>query len=187
MFTLVIPKIGDIITSAGQSIPIYTLVVLDISRFPGQIRHLPFDFYRYRSFFLIRYVRTGSGKESLDQFKLSFPYVGKLYHKLYLSRIADNMYTMLSSGITMIKALEVTAAIVDNKVYSYLLRAALERVKSGSNPRCLKLLINTKRFRRFLFKWLKSVKKRENLEIFLKPCPYSISVRSSMPSTHWFL
>jgi len=57
--------------------------------------------------------------------------VKNLYQKLYLSRIADNMNTMLVSGIPMVRALEITSTVVGNQVYRGILVEAMEAVKSG--------------------------------------------------------
>ena len=69
---------------------------------------------------------------ALDHFKIQIPFVGSLYRKLYLSRIADNMHAMLSSGITAVRALEITASVVDNLVFKEILSEAVEEVKGGT-------------------------------------------------------
>ncbi len=61
------------------------------------------------------------------------PAVQVLYRKLYLSRIADNMNVMLLSGIPIVRGLELTSKIVDNKVYEDILKKATEDVKTGSS------------------------------------------------------
>src|SRR3989338_2032200 len=43
------------------------------------------------------------------------------------------MYTMLTSGIPMVKGLEVTASIVGNIIYEDILKKAAEDVKGGSS------------------------------------------------------
>ncbi|MBA3286291.1 MAG: type II secretion system F family protein [Nitrosopumilus sp.] len=133
MFTIVIPKISLIITESGQEIPIYTKVVLGISNFLVSYGIFLLPILLIAAFFLIRYIRTPQGKESFDHFKLSVPYVGMLYHKLYLSRITDNMNTMLISGIPMIKSLEITGNVVGNSVYEKILNHSVESVKGGSS------------------------------------------------------
>ncbi len=133
MFTVVIPKISVIIVQSGQDIPIYTKVVLAISDFLVNYILYIVPVVVIGAFFLIRYIRTPRGRESFDQFKLSVPYVGALYHKLYLSRFTDNMNTMLVSGIPMIKGLEVTASVVGNHVYEAIINHSLESVKGGSS------------------------------------------------------
>jgi type IV pilus assembly protein PilC len=82
-------------------------------------------------FFLYRYTKTPAGAIALSQLRLSVPYVGNLYQKVYLTRIADNMHMMLSSGISAVRALEITAAVVDNNIYENILKEALEGVKAG--------------------------------------------------------
>jgi type IV pilus assembly protein PilC len=133
MFTLVIPKISGIITDSGQAVPIYTTIVIDISNI----------FVRYGIFMLIAlilggvalvyYARTEAGKAFVSEFRLKVPYVGSLYRKLYLSRIADNMDTMLASGIAMVKVIELTADVVDNDTYRKVLQEVLISVKAGSS------------------------------------------------------
>lgn len=132
MLTLVIPRISQILIEAGQEIPIYTKVVIAISNF----------FIDYGVFLLIlvlllgvgvwQYGRTERGRLAVDEAKLVIPFVGSLYRKLYLSRISDNMSTMLSSGISMVQSLEITSTVVGNAVYESLLKEATDQVKGGS-------------------------------------------------------
>jgi type IV pilus assembly protein PilC len=84
-------------------------------------------------FLFFRFKKTETGKESFDRFKLSIPYVGKLYKMLYLSRLSDNMNTMLASGIPMVKTLELTESVVDNQVFLNAIKASTEDVKAGSS------------------------------------------------------
>lgn len=132
MLVFVIPRLSDILLESGQELPFYTRLVVGVSSF----------FLNYGIFLLIvlavlavfiqRYLKTPNGRSSLDSFKLSLPIVGNLYKKLYLSRIADNLSTMLTSGIAMVRALEITAAVVGNKIYESILKESSEAVKSGN-------------------------------------------------------
>jgi type IV pilus assembly protein PilC len=131
MLVYVIPKLSAILLETGQEIPIYTKVVLWISAFFVNYGIFFLILVALITYFLIRYLRTQSGNASLSSFKLSVPYVGDLYKRLYLSRIADNLSTMVTSGISMVRALEITASVVDNVVYKAILDKAAEAVKSG--------------------------------------------------------
>src|SRR3989344_708549 len=131
MFTMVIPKISEVLTEAGQEIPIYTKVVLGISNFLVSYGFILLALVIIGGFFLIRFVRTPIGRISYDNFKLSLPYLGSLYRKLYLSRFSDNMNTMLISGISMVRALELTSSVINNQIYRALLNDAVESVKGG--------------------------------------------------------
>ncbi|MEA1929891.1 MAG: type II secretion system F family protein [Patescibacteria group bacterium] len=132
MLVFVIPKLSTIIQETGQDIPIYTKIVIGISQFFVDYGILLSVLLIALIFFLFRYIKTDAGRDRLSGFKLSVPVVNALYQKLYLSRISDNLATMLTSGISMVRALEITAEVVDNKVYEKILRETSEAVKSGS-------------------------------------------------------
>ena len=133
MLTLVIPKISGILIESGQEIPIYTKVVLGISDFFVDYGLGLLALVVVGGVVLWRFFRTTEGKRVLSQIKLSIPYVSRLFRKLYLSRMADNMNTMLLSGIPMIRALEITSDVIDNTVYKEIFTDAISRVKAGSS------------------------------------------------------
>jgi type IV pilus assembly protein PilC len=132
MLTLVIPKVSAILVDSGQEVPIYTQIVIAISNFFVDYGIILLVAFVAGVFLLLKFRQTDAGKESFDRFKITFPYIGDLYQKLYLSRIADNLTTMLASGIPVVKALELTIAVVDNKVFQQSLEVATEKVKAGS-------------------------------------------------------
>ncbi len=131
MFTMVIPKISAILFESGQDIPSYTKIVLGISNFLVSYGFIILGLAIIGGFILIRFIRTDAGRIVYDRFKLNIPAVKILFRKLYLSRLADNMNTMIISGIPMVRALELTSAVINNKVYQNLLNASVEAVKGG--------------------------------------------------------
>ncbi|MBI2673946.1 MAG: type II secretion system F family protein [Candidatus Zambryskibacteria bacterium] len=133
MFTVIIPKISLIIIESGQTVPIYTQIVFSVSDFFVNYGVILPVIFVVIGFFVVRYTRTAEGRSALARFKLEIPYIGNLYKKLYLSIIADNMNTMVLSGIPMIKAIEVTASVVGNEVYKEILGESLLAVKGGSS------------------------------------------------------
>ena len=133
MFTIIIPKIGAILTDSGAPVPFFTQVIFGISDIFLNYGLLLAAALIVVVFLVMRYVRTSEGKSALARFKLNIPYLGNLYRKLYLSIIADNMNTMVLSGIPMVRAIEVTAAVVGNEVYRKALEESLTAVKGGSS------------------------------------------------------
>lgn len=131
MFTMVIPKISPILIESGAEIPSYTQVIIGMSNFLVKYGFVLFAALIVAVFFLVKYLRTPSGRFAFDRIKLNVPYVSILYKKLYLSRFADNMNTMLVSGIPMVQSLQLTSAVIDNGVYEQILNAAVESVKGG--------------------------------------------------------
>jgi len=129
LFTFIVPKIAEILTASGQDLPIYTKIVLGISDF----------MVHYGLFSLIVVIVAGllvwkykHDKTSIfSKLILSVPALGGLFKKLYLARIADNMNTMLSSGIPMVRAVEITSTVVGNDIYKKILLDAVDAIKAG--------------------------------------------------------
>ncbi len=132
MIIFIIPRLSAVLMETGQDLPIYTKVVIGISNFASSYWLLFLVAFGAIGFYLYQYTSTIKGKEALARLKISIPYVGSLYRKLYLARIADNINTMLSSGISMVRALEITGAVVGNEVYKNILLESAESIKSGS-------------------------------------------------------
>lgn len=133
MLTMVIPRISSILIDSGQEIPLYTQIVIALSEFFVNYGFFLLIGLAVGGFFLYRYVSTQQGSYILDELKLSTPYIGNLYEKLYLSRMADNLSTMLLSGIAVVEAVEITAAVVDNKIYERILLTAAEEIRGGAS------------------------------------------------------
>lgn len=131
MLTMVIPKIAEILTGSGQELPIYTRIVIGISDFMVNYIGIIVLLLAVGGVLLWRFLRTDVGKRTFDEFLISIPLLGDLQRKLLLTRICDNLSTMLERGISMVQALEVTADVVGNEVYREIIEEALTEVKGG--------------------------------------------------------
>jgi len=131
MLTMVIPQIAQILIDSGQELPIYTKIVIGISDFLVNYIGIIILLISVGGVLFWRFIKTDVGKRTFDEFVLSIPYVGDLQKKLLLTRICDNLSTMLERGVSMVQALEVTADVVDNMVYKEIIEEALFEVKSG--------------------------------------------------------
>lgn len=133
MLTVIIPKLSVILKETGQELPIYTKAIIAVSDL----------LINYGIFVLIAlivgaisvwyYLRTGQGKAGFARFQLSIPYVGVLYRKLFIGRMLDNFETLLSSGVSVIRTLELTADVIDSEIFRQILTESIEAVKGGSS------------------------------------------------------
>ncbi len=133
MFTVVIPQLSAVIRDSGAEVPIYTKIVMGLSDFLVNygifLVILVIVFGGYVAYLL----STERGKDYLDRVKIGLPIFGNLFTKMYLSRIADNLDTMISAGIPIIRAIEITSTVVGSRVYQDIMKDAEESVKSGSS------------------------------------------------------
>lgn len=131
MFVFVIPKLSQIIKDSGEAIPLMTKIVIGVS-----------DIFVNYGFFLIFFAvifggwvwslsSSDKGKEYLDRRRLSIPIIGNLYKQLFLSRISDNLNTMLVSGVQILKAIDITSDVVGSRTYKIVLKNVADDVRAG--------------------------------------------------------
>jgi type IV pilus assembly protein PilC len=133
MLTLVIPQISSILISSGQKIPVYTQAVIWLSNLLVHYGIFVVILIAIAGFVSYRALQTDSGKLFFDSIKLQIPYVGDLYNKLYLSRIADNFSTMLASGVPVVEMVDITGTVVGSSTFQEILADASDAIKGGSS------------------------------------------------------
>ena len=133
MLVKVIPQMATIIEDSGQEVPFYTQVTLTLSDFFVNYGIFLLIFVVIAGFFIARALSTEDGRARFDQIKLNLPGFGKLYRKIYLARIADNINTMLSSGIPVVRTLEISGDVVGSSVFKDILMDSVEEVKGGNS------------------------------------------------------
>lgn len=133
MLTMVIPKISAVLLDSGQEVPIYTKIVIGISSFLIHYGVFLLIALIGLGFYLWQFGKTEKGRIILDSLKISTPFIGDLYQKLYLARISDSFSSMLLSGVSVVEALEISASVVDNAAYAGVLADVGDDVKAGSS------------------------------------------------------
>ena len=76
-------------------------------------------------------ARTEKGKYALDAGKLRLPIFGDLILKTAVSRFARTFGTLISSGVPVLRALEIVADTAGNRVVSETVTRARESIKEG--------------------------------------------------------
>jgi len=131
MTLFVIPKMGEMIKEMGIKPPFVTQVVLGFS---AMVK-------KWGIFFavgfialivgLFRFLKTKKGKLILDKITLRIPILGGFLQKVYLTRFAENLSTLISGGLPIAKSLEITADIVGNSVYKDVILKTRDGVRRG--------------------------------------------------------
>ncbi|MBI2640464.1 MAG: type II secretion system F family protein [Candidatus Sungbacteria bacterium] len=132
MLVVVIPKLLDIFQDTGQEIPFYTQAIIYLSFFIRQWGLAMLTLLVVGALFLWRWGITPAGRFFFHSLQLNLPIIGTLYRKLYMARFTDNLRTLISSGVPLIRALNITGDVVGNVVYQKAIRDATESVKGGS-------------------------------------------------------
>lgn len=85
------------------------------------------------AYFAYKYVKTPEGSRYVSELKMKIPYVGDLYRKLYMSRIADSLSTTLSSGIQLVRGTEIAASVVGDPNYAKTLKDVSKDIQTGKS------------------------------------------------------
>lgn len=132
MLVVVIPRLTSIFKDLGQQLPFYTRAIIAISTFLQQWGLVLLIFITAGAVALWRFFLTERGRDLWDEMKLRAPLIGGLLKKLALARMADNLATLIVAGIPIIRALQITADVVGNRVFAKIILDAAESVKSGN-------------------------------------------------------
>lgn len=84
-------------------------------------------------YFTPRLVRLHPrGRYALDWLKLQIPVVGDLFRKISLTRFTHNLAILHTSGVGILRSLELVEGVVDNVVFREGIRRARQRINMGS-------------------------------------------------------
>lgn len=130
----IIPKLGAIIKDLGgedAQLPIYTQAMLNISDFM-QKNAIPMIVITLVIVFVVRrYVKTPKGRYQFDGLMLRIPLIKTVIIKVAIARFARTFASLMSSGVSVLDALEVTGGAIGNKVIEKELQDAAKEVKNG--------------------------------------------------------
>jgi type IV pilus assembly protein PilC len=84
-------------------------------------------------FFFIRWKNTEEGGYKVDEFTMKVPVFKDVVQKIFLQHLADNMNTMLSNGVPIVKSLDITTSILENRVYKQLMGRVSQKVQTGKS------------------------------------------------------
>lgn len=133
MMIFVVPKLVNIITESGGSLPLPTRVLIGISNFFVNFWWVLLLILVVLSVSAIFYKRTEIGTKNIDYLKLKLPVFGKLFRTIYVVRFTRSMKTLISGGVTISKSLTVSSEVVGNTIYKDLILKTLKEVEDGSS------------------------------------------------------
>jgi type IV pilus assembly protein PilC len=121
LLIFVIPTFQKMFGEAGVALPLPTQIVIAISKFlrtpppaPGGWLLVGVAFFGYKA--IKKYKATPDGALKIDQIMLKVPVLGDVIRKSAVSRFTRTLGTMISSGVSILEGLEITAKTSGNRV-----------------------------------------------------------------------
>jgi type IV pilus assembly protein PilC len=130
----IIPKIASILKDLGgpkAQLPVYTRALLEMSKFMQHNIIIIAVILIGSSYGFLHYIHTVNGKYWWHSFLLRAPIVKNIVSKMAIARFSRTFASLMSSGVSVLDALEVTGGAVGNKVIERELKHAALEVKNG--------------------------------------------------------
>jgi len=131
MVYFVIPNMTKVLVETGQELPFLTKVVIGSSNFFRSWGWILFLVIAGLIAGLMRYLKTIEGKRVKDKFLLKTPLIGSFLRMIYLSRFAENLSTLITGGLPIVQALDITGDIVGNVIYQDIISQIKDEVRRG--------------------------------------------------------
>lgn len=127
----VIPKFVSMFDQAGQELPGLTLFVMNLSDFFINYWYLVFGGVTGLVFSLRAYYQTEDGRKTLDHIFLETPVLGDLILKGAIARFSRTLATMLTSGVRIVDAIDISVSSVGNYVLERVLLSSKDAISKG--------------------------------------------------------
>lgn len=131
LMTFVLPKFKEIFDSMNVEMPIYTRLLFDASGLFKQFWYVPLIVIIGTVVFVKQTGNTKRGRYQIDNLKLRVPIVGEIIKKMAISRFSRTFGTLVSSGVPMMRALEIVGETAGNAVIAKGVQTARESVREG--------------------------------------------------------
>jgi type IV pilus assembly protein PilC len=131
LMIFVIPVFETMFKSAGQSLPLPTLITLGLSKLIKKyvviiIPGLILCFYLFR-----KYYQTEKGKTLFDFLLLKSPVFGPLFQKIAVARFSRTLGTLVSSGVPILDGLNIVSKASGNKIIETAILNARASIREG--------------------------------------------------------
>lgn len=131
LLTFVVPKIIEVFSNSGQSLPFMTQVLINISN----------GVKSYGLYFLIAFVivvlafkrslKNANVKFAWHRFLLKIPFISYLAKTINVARYIHTFGILFASGVSVLETMRVSASLVTNTIMRQTLDLATTRVREG--------------------------------------------------------
>ncbi|WII72008.1 type II secretion system F family protein [Bdellovibrio sp. 22V] len=131
ILVFIIPKFMEFFSSSGKEPPALTLMVVTLSNSMINNWYIYLAALIVGPFAFMQWLNTDSGKDSFDRFIMRAPVFGEVVQKSAIARLTRTLSTLLSSGVGLIEAIDISSKTAGNIVIEQSLLRSKESVIAG--------------------------------------------------------
>jgi type IV pilus assembly protein PilC len=133
MLIFVIPKFEELIRGTGGELPAPTQFVIDMSNFLGAYWMQLFGALGVGGFLLKKFFASREGRIFFDRAMFRAPLFGGLMQKGGTARFTRTLSTLLSSGVSLLDAIEICQQTIDNAVLEEAVGRVRKEIEQGKS------------------------------------------------------
>jgi type IV pilus assembly protein PilC len=133
LLLFVIPVFKEMFASVGMALPLPTRVVIMLSEFLQGYWYMVAGGIIAAVFLMKRYYATNDGQRNIDAALLRFPILGDVLRKSAVSRFTRTLGTLISSGVSILEGLEITAKTAGNRVIQDAIMESRASIAGGES------------------------------------------------------
>jgi len=131
LMIFVIPVFETMFSSAGQTLPLPTLIVLTMSKLIKKYVVIIIPLCILIAFLLKKYHQTENGRALMDRLLLKLPVFGPLFQKIAVARFSRTLGTLVSSGVPILDGLTIVSKTAGNKTIETAILSARTSIREG--------------------------------------------------------
>jgi general secretion pathway protein F len=133
LVTFLMPKVVKVFADMGQTLPIYTKILIAATDFLRHWWWAVFALLAGLGFGVRSYLKTETGQEQFDQLKLNLPLFGRVTRMIAVSRFARTLSTLIAGGIPLLTSFDIVKNIVNNRIIARAIEAARDNIAEGAS------------------------------------------------------
>ncbi len=133
MLFIIIPNLTELLKETEQELPPLTKATIAFADFVRVWGFALILLIAALAFLFMRWMKTREGQNTMDRVVLYVPVLNTTLQTLYLSRFAENLSTLIGSGLPITQALEISGSTIGNSVYAEAIAQAKRMVSEGDS------------------------------------------------------
>jgi len=133
MMVFVVPKVTAIYADFQQSLPWYTNVLIFVSDFMVNFWWLLIAMVVASVWGIRRWKATPKGQITWDDRMLKLPLFGEMVRKVAVARFARTLSTLLTGGVPVLTALDITRNVMGNVILMQVVDKARDSIQEGES------------------------------------------------------
>ncbi len=131
MLIFILPTFVGMFEGSDTPLPLPTRILIGLSDFLKSYWYIFIGLVALIVFGISSYINSESGRRFFDSIKLKLPIVKGPTVKIVTSRFTRTLSTLMSSGIPLLRSMEVVSKVVNNKVVEEKLISGIEDIQRG--------------------------------------------------------